>query len=225
MLDELNLSAGAYAREAASWLLQHTGVAFAGIATFFLQTFIFLMTLYYLLRDGDRLKQFLIEVSPLRDTDDTIIFDKLGAAVNSVVKGKLFIGLIQGVLTGIGFAFFGVPSPVLWGFIAAVFSLVPPLGTALVTVPAIFYLFFIGDMFSVIGLTIWGIFGVGLVDNILGPKMIGRGMQLHPLLVLLAVLGGLAFFGPIGLFLGPLTVSLLVALLSLYRHFSKGEAV
>ena len=205
-----------YVREGVSWLAQHIGAAFAGIGTFFLQTFIFLMTLYYLLRDGSRLRRFIITLSPLRDSDDEMILENLELAVNSVVKGKLFISLIQGALSGIGFALFGIPNPVLWGLVAAIASLVPPIGTALVLVPAILYLLIIGAIPAAIGLALWSVLAVGLIDNILGPKLIGRGMQLHPLLVLLSVLGGLAFFGPVGLFLGPLIVSFLVTLLSLY---------
>lgn len=205
-----------YVREGVSWLAQHIGAAFAGIGTFFLQTFIFLMTLYYLLRDGSRLRRFIITLSPLQDRDDEMILENLELAVNSVVKGKLFISLIQGALSGIGFALFGIPNPVLWGLVAAIASLVPPIGTALVLVPAILYLLIIGAIPAAIGLALWSVLAVGLIDNILGPKLIGRGMQLHPLLVLLSVLGGLAFFGPVGLFLGPLIVSFLVTLLSLY---------
>ena len=210
-----------YVRQGLSWLAQHVGDAFSGISSFFLQTFIFLMTLYYLLRDGSRLRNFIITLSPLRDSDDEMILEKLELAVNSVVKGKLFISLIQGVLSGIGFALFGIPNPVLWGLIAAIASLVPPLGTALVLIPAALYLLIIGAIPSAIGLLIWSVLAVGLIDNLLGPKLIGRGMRLHPLLVLLSVLGGLAFFGPVGLFLGPLIVSLLVTLLSLYTHFTR----
>ncbi len=208
-----------YAQEAAAWILQHLGAAFSGISTFFLQTFIFLMTLYYLLRDGARLKHVVIEVSPLADEDDEMIFQKLGLAVNSVVKGKLVIALIQGLLSGVGFALFGVPNPVMLGFIAALVSLVPPLGTGLILVPAVLYLVVVGAIGPAIGLAIWSVVAVGLIDNMLGPKLMGSGMALHPLLVLLSVLGGLAFFGPIGLFLGPIAVSFLVTLLSLYRHF------
>ncbi|HEY4527093.1 MAG TPA: AI-2E family transporter [Candidatus Paceibacterota bacterium] len=209
-----------YAQQASSWIVRHLGVAFSGISTFFLQTFIFLMTLYYLLRDGERLKRVIIEISPLADTDDEMIFQRLGAAVNSVVKGKLVIALIQGFLSGIGFALFGVPNPVMLGFIAALVSLVPPLGTALILVPAVIYLVVIGAVWPAIGLAIWSVVAVGLIDNVLGPKLMGSGMDLHPLLVLLSVLGGLAFFGPVGLFLGPIAVSFFITLLSLYRHFT-----
>ena len=82
--------------------------------------------------------------------------------------------------------------------------------------PAILFLFLTGEVFSGVGLIVWGVVAVGLVDNFLGPKLVGRGMQLHPLIILLSVLGGIGFFGPIGLLLGPLTISLLFTLLDIY---------
>ena len=89
---------------------------------------------------------------------------------------------------------------------------------AFVLVPGIIYLFIIGATTPAIGLLVWSGIAVGLIDNFLGPRLVGRGMRLHPLVVFLSVFGGLALFGPIGVFLGPLCVSLLFALLSIYRH-------
>lgn len=214
-LREISTSFNDYAREGASWLVLHIGAAFSSIASLFLNLFIFFVTLYYLLRDGGRLKQYLIELSPLRDNDDRHIVHKLEIAVNSVVKGKLAIAAIQGVLAGIGLGIFGVPNPVVWGLVAIVVSLIPPVGTAIVLVPAILYLVISGAIGPAIGLSVWAV-GVSVIDNVIGPKLMGSGMSLHPLLVLLSVLGGLALFGPVGLFLGPLSIALLLALLSLH---------
>ncbi len=218
-LRELSTSFDDYARQGASWIVQHVGAAFSSLAALFLNLFIFFVTLYYLLRDGARLKNYLIDLSPLKDADDRHIVHKLETAVNSVVKGKLAIAGIQGVLAGIGLAFFGVPNPVVWGLVAMVVSLIPPIGTALVLVPAILYLVISGSIGPAIGLTVWSV-GVSVIDNVLGPRLMGSGADLHPLLVLLSVLGGLALFGPVGLFLGPLSVALLLALLSLHTFIA-----
>ncbi|RJQ34501.1 AI-2E family transporter [Candidatus Parcubacteria bacterium] len=210
-----------YTQQGIVWLMQHMGVAFSGISSFFLQTFIFLMTLYYLLRDGGRLKRVIIENSPLSREDDEMVFAELGRSVNSVVKGKLLIAIIQGIFAGIGLAVFGVPNSIFWGLVATLFSLIPPFGTAFVLAPAVLYLFAIGTIPAAIGLAIWS--GIaGLIDNVLGPKLMTSGTQFHPLLMLVSVLGGLAFFGPVGLFLGPIAVSFFLTLLSLYRHFLEG---
>lgn len=211
-----SLTINQYVRQALSWLIQHLGSIFGSFARIAVSSFIFLISLYYLLKDGHRLKGLLISLSPLIDTDDEIIFKKLELAVNSVVKGSLIIAFTQGVLTAIGFAVFGVPNAVLWGTMATIAALIPGIGTALVITPAIIFLFFTSGLFYGFGLLAWGIGAVGLIDNFLGPKLVGHGMRVHPLIILLSVLGGLAFFGPIGFLLGPLTISLFFALLDIY---------
>jgi predicted PurR-regulated permease PerM len=210
-----------YAKEALQWIAGHTGDIFSGLSRFILSFFIFFIALYYLLRDGKRVRQILIELSPLNDREDEGVFDRLELAVNSVIKGNLVIALVQGVLTTIGFTIFGVPNAILWGTVAAVAALIPGIGTGLVFAPAVAILYFAGAGVAALGLLVWGLLGVGLIDNLLGPKLVGRGMKLHPLLVLLSVIGGIIYFGPTGIFLGPLTLSLLFALLSIYADVSQ----
>lgn len=210
-----------YAKEVLQWITGHAGDIFSGFSKLLLSFFIFFIALYYFLRDGKRVRQLLIELSPLSDREDEGVFDRLELAINSVIKGNLVIALVQGVLTTLGFTLFGVPNAVLWGTTAAVAALIPGVGTALVILPAVAFLFFTGASVQAGGLLVWGVLGVGFIDNLLGPKLVGRGMKLHPLLVLLSVIGGIILFGPIGIFLGPLSISLLFALLSIYAHVSR----
>jgi len=221
---ELSNNLSSYAQTALQWLIQHIGTAATGVATIVLKFFLFFIALYYLLRDGQKLKEKVVELSPLKDVYDESIFDKLELAVNSVIKGNLTIALIQGSLTAIGFTIFGVPNSILWGTVAAIAALIPGLGTGLVFIPTVLFMYFTGNPGSAFGLAIWGIVAVGLIDNFLGPQLIGRNVKLHPLLILLSVLGGLAFFGPVGLFLGPLSISLLFAFLSIYAEISRRSA-
>ena len=100
---------------------------------------------------------------------------------------------------------------------AAVAALMPGIGTALVVVPGIIYLFATGVTGSAIGLAIWGVVIVGLVDNVVGPILMRRGITVHPVFILFAILGGLSVFGPVGLFLGPLIIALLFALVDIYK--------
>ena len=219
---DLSLSFDQYVKDGLQWLIQNLGGAFGSVARFLVTLFIFLIALYYLLRDGEKLKKLAIRVSPLSDVDDDAVFTQLQLSIRSIVRGSLVIALIQGVLTGIGFAFFGVPNSVLWGVVAAFSALIPGIGTSLVLVPGILYLLIIGANTGALGLLIWSIVAVGLIDNFLGPRLMGRGMQLHPLLVFLSVFGGLIFFGPVGVLLGPLCTSMLFAFLTLYQHI-KGQ--
>ncbi|HEY4482822.1 MAG TPA: AI-2E family transporter [Candidatus Paceibacterota bacterium] len=205
-----------YIKQALSFMLSHLGGIFSGVASFVGSSVLFLIALYYLLRDGHRLRDEVVRVSPLSDRDDNTILSKLALAVNSVVRGRLLIALIQGVLCALGFLAVGVPNPFLWGSLAAVSAVIPGIGTALVLVPAVLYLFAVGQSIQGLGLLIWGLVVVGLIDNLLGPKLLGAGIKLHPLIILLSVLGGLAYFGPVGFLLGPLCMSLLFTLLDIY---------
>lgn len=214
--DGFEINIGDYARQGLDLLVSNFAALFSSFARILLSVFVFLTAFYFFLKDGKKLKNYFVALSPLDDKDDESIVSRLKGAVSSAVKGNLAIGVIQGTLTGIGFAIFGVPNAALWGGVAAIAALLPGIGTALVITPAIIFLFLSGSTFSAIGLLAWGVTAVGLVDNFLGPRLIGSGMQLHPLAVFIAVLGGLAFFGPLGFILGPLTMSVCLALIDIY---------
>ncbi|MBI4225128.1 MAG: AI-2E family transporter [Candidatus Sungbacteria bacterium] len=213
---EISLDLTQYAQQALSWLLQNFGFLFANAAKIVASIFIFLIALYYMFKDGEKFKAAFIALSPLQDARDESILRKLESAVNSVIRGNLVVALVQGILTAIGFTLFGVPNATLWGSVAAVAALIPGIGTALVLLPAVLYLFLHGAVLPATGLLLWGMTAVGLIDNFLGPKLAERKMQIHPFLILLSILGGISFFGPLGFLLGPLVLSLLVALLEIY---------
>jgi len=215
-----SINIGQYLKEFLNWLLQNLGGLFSNFASILMTSFIFLFSFYYLLKDGQKLKQAVIKYSPLDDTDDEMILNKLDLAISSVVKCNFTIAFLQGFLTTIGFTIFGVPNAILWGTAAAIASLIPSIGTSLVFIPAIILMYVSGHLFSAIGLLFWGLLAVGLIDNFLGPKLIGRGMKLHPLLVLFSVIGGAVFLGPIGFILGPMTLSLLFTLVHIYFYIT-----
>ena len=223
--DTLATNLSTYAEQGLQWILQHLGAAFSGVAGFILSLFLFLIALFYLLRDGGALRSFLIQLSPLPDSYDEVVLSRLQKAVNSVLRGSLTIALIQGVVSAVGFFIFGIPNPLLWGTVTAIAALVPGVGTALVLIPMVLFLFVTGNVGGAIGLLIWGAIAVGLVDNLLSPYLIGSGSQLHPLLVLIAVLGGLGLFGAVGIFLGPLILSLLMVLISIYSDITNSQVV
>lgn len=205
-----------YSQQAASWAFGHAVGAASGTLRFGLLLFVFAMTLYYLLKEGPALKRTIMRLSPLTPAETGLLMERLSRTISSVVRGNMTIALIQGVLVATGFTIFGIPSGVLWGTIASVSALIPGIGTSLVVIPGILYLVFTGAAAQAIGLAIWSIVIVGLVDNFLSPKLIGARASIHPLLILLSVLGGISFFGPEGVFLGPLIISLLIGLLSIY---------
>lgn len=217
----INIDFKSYAKQGLEILIKNFGSIFSSFSQMILNIFIFLAAFYFFLKDGSKLKDYFVDLSPLNDKDDELIVDRLKTSVSATIKGSLLIGLIQGILTGVGFAIFSVPNAVLWGSVAAVAALIPGIGTALVIFPAIIFLFVTGNDFNAFGLIAWGVVAVGLVDNFLSPKFVGKGMKLHPLIVFLSVLGGFAFFGPLGFLLGPLSVSIFFALVDIYFSLRK----
>ena len=213
--DTLNVTD--YLQKAVEWAFGNVDMLFTSVAKVLIQIFITFFALFYFLRDGKEFKKHIIFLSPLIDTDDERIFYKLEQAVYSIVGGSLVVSVVQGILTGIGFALFHVPEPAVWGSIAAVAALIPGVGTSLVLVPGIIYLFATGSTPQAIGLLIWGLLAVGLIDNLLGPLLINKGIKIHPFIILLSVLGGLSFFGVVGFILGPLVLAFLFALLEIYK--------
>ncbi len=213
--DSLNITE--YLKSMLEWGFSHVDTLFAGVSRIVLGAFVMFLALFYFLRDGRQFKKDIIAVSPLIDSDDETILKKLEQAIYSIVAGSLIVGVIQGILTGIGFAIFGVPNPVVWGIVAAVAALIPGIGTSLVIVPGVLYLFFTDSTPYAIGLLIWGMLAVGLIDNILGPILVNRGIKIHPLIILLSVLGGFVVFGVVGFILGPLVLAFLFALLEIYK--------
>jgi predicted PurR-regulated permease PerM len=118
---------------------------------------------------------------------------------------------------GIGLAVAGVPSAALWGVVAGIGSLLPTVGTALVSIPSVIFLIATGHVPQAIGFGIWAFMIVGWVDNLLNPIVISSKIKIPQILVLFSVLGGLALMGPVGFLFGPLIVSLLYALITIYR--------
>ena len=202
--------------QTAAFVVNHLISFFAATANTIFLFFIALFASYYFFKDGRYFTRYLINLSPLNDVEDEKILQRLALAVRSVALGTLTIAIIQGILTAIGLSLFGFERAVLWGSLAALGALVPGLGTAIVLVPAVVYLFLTGAQVQGMLLIVWGVLAVGLVDNILGPHLMSRGNNLHPLVILLAVLGGLALMGPIGFILGPVIISLFLVLLEIY---------
>ena len=201
-----------------SYVSRNIASIFSATISAFFSFLLMLLIIFYFLKDGIRWKNALVIFSPLPDTDDEKIIDKLILAVNGVIKGSLFIAIIQGILLGLGLWLFGIPHAALWGVVAAFMSLIPTFGTALVSVPAIIFLFTAGNTTSAFGLLLWAVILVGMIDNFLGPLLVGRHIKIPSILILFSVLGGIALLGPIGILIGPLSMSLLSALISIYKN-------
>jgi len=219
--DSLNITE--YLKTGLVWLFTNLDTIFTGLIKVGIYVFVFLLSMYYFMRDGARIKRKFISWSPLLDKHDEYITATLKRAVLSVFGGTIVVSVIQGILTGLGFWLFGIPAPAVWGSVAAVAAFIPGLGTSLVIVPGILYLLIMGSYTYALGLALWGVVAVGLIDNFLGPHLVNRGIHIHPFLILISVLGGLTTFGPVGFILGPLILAFLFALLEIYRTSFSGH--
>lgn len=220
---ELNTNVYVYLESALRWIASHLNTFFSGILSFIFQIFLIIVAMFFFYRDGGKLRKFAIKWSPLEDNYDKSIIAKIELAVSSVVKGALTTAIVQGVMVGIGFTIFGIPNPILWGVVATIAALIPLLGTGLITMPAAAWLLLTGHVGAGAGLIVWGLACVGLVDNVLQPYMMKKGIDVHPFLILLSVFGGIAYFGPVGFLAGPIALAFFFALLEIYPEIVKGQ--
>lgn len=221
IVPDFTINIAAVAQQTASYIVTHLVSLFAGTASTLFLFFIALIASYYFFKDGKQFTKYLIQLSPLKDTDDMRILARLAVAVRSVALGTVSVAILQGIMTAVGLTIFGFDRAILWGCIAAIGALVPGVGTMIVFVPAVIFLIYTGMHTAALLLTLWGALAVGLIDNLIGPYVMSRGNNVHPFLILLSVLGGLALFGPIGFILGPVTLSLFLVLLELYHEHVK----
>ncbi len=189
------------------------GTAFLGAVGTVLSFTAMLFLLFFFIRDGRAMAHGAIGLVPLERLRREQLTERLATVTRAVVRGTVLTAMVQGLLLGIAFAIVGLPAPVVFGVVGAVLSVVPFGGTALVWVPAVLVLLSRGDYVAAIVLVVAGAI-VSSVDNFLKPLLISGRAYVPTLAVFIGVIGGLAAFGMIGLFLGPVVIALVLALVS-----------
>jgi predicted PurR-regulated permease PerM len=190
----------------------------AGLAGFAGDAILTFLILFFVFRDGPATIRSVTAMLPLSPEQAERLLSGIRDSVVANLYGILAVGFAQGLLTGIACEVLRVPSAMLLGLAAAVCSLVPIVGTMLVWLPAAIYLMVTGHLWKGIILILWGGLVVGTVDNIIRPLVIGSKVELHPLLLLFSLLGGLQVFGFIGIFIGPVVISVIAALINILRE-------
>jgi predicted PurR-regulated permease PerM len=170
---------------------------------FIVAFFVMLYILFFLFRDGEQLTQSIARAIPLHPQHTRRLLTQFATVVRATVKGNIVVALVQGALGSIAFWVLGLPGAALWGAVMALLSLLPAVGAALVWGPIALYYFFSGALVQGIGLTLWGAFVIGLVDNVLRPILVGKDTRMPDYLVLVATLGGIVIFGLNGFVIGP----------------------
>lgn len=195
---------------------EHILSLFKNIFVFVISFVIMCLTTFFFLRDGDKLTEYLKKLLPFSDEQKERLEIRVRGMVIAAIYGGVAVGVAQGILGGVAFLIFGLPSPVFWGSTMGVFSLVPLFGTSIIWVPAGLILILSGSYAKGIGLLLYGFLIISTIDNILKPLIIGGRTKLHTLLIFFSVLGGIKFFGPLGFILGPLVTVLCLSLLEIY---------
>lgn len=144
----LNIDLDTIKRQSIDWLVNNFGSIFSGVIKISFNFLVMIISIYYFLKDGKYFKDKIKELSPLKKDQDEEVIAKMELTVNSVIKGSVFIAIVQGILTGIGFAIFDISEPILWGAIATISSLIPTIGTSIIFIPAVIYLFLTGNYLS-----------------------------------------------------------------------------
>lgn len=207
----------ASAAEAAQGVLQPfaslSGTLLVGAFTSLTQFGLTMFLLFFLLRDGRQMIGLAVRLVPLREARKEELTNHLGRVTRAVVMGTLITSAVQGTLVGIGFAIAGLPSPLVFAALGALASLVPVVGTTLVWVPAVVTLIAQGQTGWGIFLAVWCALLVAGSDNVVRPLVISGQSNVSALHVFLGVLGGVGTFGFAGIFMGPLLLTLVAALL------------
>ncbi|MFH1972104.1 MAG: AI-2E family transporter [archaeon] len=178
---------------------------------------IMLFVFFFVFKDGEKVVNEFKKSLPIEDSHKTRVFNKIETTVNSLVYGEIAISIIEGVIATLGFWLLGVPAPALFGSIIAIAALLPAIGPLVVWGPLALYMYLIGETGLAIGVGLFGFLVLTLaLDMIVKPKVLGYKGHIHPIIILLGVLGGLSVFGLTGLILGPVILVLLMLLIEIY---------
>ncbi len=199
------------------FLLSHSTDLVSSVFTMVWDFFLMIVTMFFLFRDGGRLNQMIRSLSPLSHAYEQRIVNTFRRVARAAVLGNMATAAIQGFASGLVFLGLGISNALFWGTLSAFASLIPVLGATLVWLPWAIYFFATGSIAKGIALTVLETVVVGSIDNLVRPLLMEGRAQMHTLIVFFAVVGGIAYFGVLGMFFGPIIVALGLTFLELYR--------
>ncbi len=202
---------------ASGFVLEKVTGVFKNLGAFLLQAAFASVALFFFFRDGERLSLRMVELLPLEAGHREKVVRTLSVTVTAVVRAIFINALLQGFLSGLGFAVSGVPVPILLALLVFVASFIPFLGAFSVWAPAAIWLFYQDHTLTAMGLAVWGAF-ISIVDNFVKPWLIGAEAKLPIFWLFFTTIGGLKVYGFLGIFLGPIILSLGMAFLAIYRE-------
>jgi predicted PurR-regulated permease PerM len=199
-----------------AWLGNTAGVIVQGSVFQVLGFFLVFYVLFFFLRDRRLALHAIRTLSPLSKAEMTTLLNRVGDTIHATVYGTFAIAAVQGFLGGLMFWWLGLPAPLLWGLVMSLLAVIPMLGSSIVWVPAALFLALEEHWGSALILTFWGVLIISTIDNLLRPIFVGNRLKLHTVLAFLSVLGGLILFGAAGIILGPIILTITIALLEIW---------
>lgn len=212
---EENMNLPDAAKTLATWLSSAAGSIVTGSVFQVVSFCLVFYLLFFFLRDRRTALHSIRSLSPLSKSEMEMLFDRVGDTIHATVYGTLAVSGIQGLLGGLMFWWLGLPALLLWGVVMALLAVVPVLGAFVIWIPAALFLALEGHWGKALILTVWGVAVVGTIDNLLRPVLVGNRLKLHTVLAFLSVVGGLMVFGPAGLILGPIALTITTVLLEI----------
>ncbi len=215
--EELKKGASEIAKFVGFYLYEQARSIASNTLAFVVNFFLMLMVIYFLLIDGDKLVAYIVDLSPLPSDQEWMLIGKFNDIAGAILIGNGLGGFIQGVLGGLVFWIFGLPSAFLWGVIMGLLAFLPIIGVGVVFIPTAIYLFLKGQVaVSIFFMAFYFILSLG-IEYIFKPRLVGQRVKMHPLLVFFAIIGGLKLFGILGIIYGPLVVTGFLTLAEIYR--------
>lgn len=215
--EEFNNMVSELAKTVGFFLYEQARSIASNMFSFIINFILMLLVIFFLLIDGDRLVSFILDLSPLPEEENEALTDKFKDMAGAILIGNGLGGLIQGVLGGAVFAFFGFESSFLWGVIMGLLAFLPILGIGIVFIPAAVYLFLNSNIAAGVFFIIFYLVLSAGIEYIFKPKLVGHRVKMHTLLVFLSIIGGLKLFGILGIIYGPLIVTGFLTLTDIYH--------
>jgi len=181
-----------------------------------LQFFVVFFVFFVVLKDQEKFVEYIRSLLPFSKEVENKLFKSSRDITTSIFYGQIVLGIVTGIIVGIGFYIFGVPNAFILTILAAAAGILPIIGTTIIWVPVAIYLFVTGSVYPALGIVIFGILS-SIVENFVKPIIIARWINLHPVVVLVGMVGGTFVFGILGMILGPLILAYLLIVLEIYR--------
>ena len=213
-VEQLASSVGA---QVGLWLYRQLSSVASNLLSFLVHFFMMMLVIFYLFRDWERLRGYLIDHLPMPQDQLEKVATKFNEMGRAVFFGNGLSGIIQGILGGFGFALFGLNAPVLWGAVIGLMAFLPVIGASVVFIPATLILLFQGQIGLGAGFFLYNALYSCIIEYLLKPRLIGKGMQMNSLLVFIGIIGGIKMFGILGIIYGPLTMTIFLTLAEIYR--------